>query len=140
MSTKLATLARLVLRPAQWDANAEGWSRLIPCDSPGDLSAKLREEVNAGRARVCHLKRDGAKIGFVVFSADDRHELVIHGAFGSDGKNLVTELLPVVENLARQCECDTIRFHTMRPGLVRAAQNLGFRVSEVIMRKAVCRG
>lgn len=133
---QLAALARCVLRPAQWDENAQAWSRLLPADHPEDLTAFLAAEVNSGRSKVSHLVKDGARVGFLVFTVTEAHELLVQAAFARDtGGNLLAEFMPRLEQLARECECDTIRFHTMRAGLIVAAQRHGFRVSEVIMRK-----
>lgn len=137
---KLDLLASFVLRPSQWDGTAAKWASKIPTDSPGDLSAVLADEVEKGRAQVCRVERHGIQVGFLVFSATERHELLVHAAFGRDGSDLLPDAFGIFDGLARMCECDVVRFHTMRPGLIRRAQADGFRVSEVIMRRDVRRG
>jgi hypothetical protein len=132
----LDQLGRYVLRPSQWDAQAEAWSRFLPSDCPGDSVAWFRSQVTSGAAKCCKLLRDGEPIGFVVFRVEPDNELLLMGAFGRDGENLLTDVLAhYFESIARAAECTSMRLHTMRPGLIAAAQKHGFRVSEVICRK-----
>lgn len=138
-SAKLSLLARYVLRPSQWDEQAEAWSRSLPTDAPGCVAGKMAKMVKAGEAKVCDLVADGERIGFVVFRISAEHVLHVMAAFGRgpDRENLMDVAMPLLDTLARACECEHIRFHTMRPGLIVKAQEQGFRVSEVILRKAV---
>lgn len=140
MNATAAKLSDFVLRPAQWDENAAAWSRLIPNDSPGSFADHLESEVKAGRAMVCHIEKAGRLAGFFVYTVTERHELLVHAAFGIGGANILPACFRELDTLARHCDCDTLRFHTMRPGMIVQAQRDGFRVSEVIMRRDVRHG
>lgn len=126
-----------MLRPSQWDADAEVWARKLPTDEPGGNFHWLRSQVTSGAAKIATLTKDGEAIGFVVFKIEGDAELHILAAFGHDRTNLIEILAPLTDQLARRCDCETVRFHTMRPGLIARAQDHGFRVVEVMMRKRV---
>ena len=139
--TRASLLAGVVLAPGVMSEVDAAALRSIPCDSAENVAASLLADLAAGRSKMAHLKRDGARLGFVVFSVTPEHELTVNAAFGYDGReNLVAELIGdsgLLFGLARQCECETVAFSTARPGLVRLALKHGFRASEVIMRKDV---
>lgn len=142
-SAKLALLGAFILQPAQWDAQAEAWSRLLPHDWPGEHRGQLAALVTSGEAVLMDLRRDGERIAFVVYRVD-RHfpepECVIVAAYSAAGKIDATELcLDELQDLAARIGCATLRFNTMRPGLIAKAQRAGGRVSEVIVRFDVTR-
>lgn len=138
---KSATLALCILRPgilSEMDADV---IRRLPCDVPCGVASEVLAQIARGESKVCHIERDGERVGFIVFSVLPNHELVINAAFGRDRReNLVDALIgdgALILSLARQCECDSVRFHTVRAGLVKRATEHGFRVSEIIMRKVL---
>lgn len=134
-------LANVILAPGVLSEADKAALRSIPCDSRENVAASLLADLAAGRAKIAHLVREGRRLGFVIFAVTPEHELTVNAAFGYDGReNLVAELIGdsgLLFGLARQCECDSVAFSTARPGLVRRALEHGFRVSEVVMRKAV---
>jgi hypothetical protein len=134
----LSQLARFVLLPSQWGPEADRWARSLPADSPENTAEDLAQRVREGTAKVCDLMEGETKRGFIVFTVTPGHELFVLAAFGrAKRENLMEVLIPLVDALARAAECDSVRFNTMRPGMIRRAQEHGFRVSEIIMRKAV---
>lgn len=137
-AAKLALLSRVVLAPAIWGENAERWSRGIPHDFPGDFAAHLKHQCESGPCEVREIVADGAPVGFLVFEIDHipecPPELVIHAMAGRDGSDLSEAVAPRLLELARELSCRTVRFHTMRPGLVKKARQLGFHVSEIVLR------
>lgn len=137
--SKLELLARVVLEPALWDAHADAWARLIPHDFPGSHAENLLDLVTRGAAQLCRLVTPSGCVGFVVFDVEESKgcppELVILAASGRDGTDLTEAMGPAFERIGAKHGCRTIRFHTMRPGLIKKARSLGYRVSEVIMRR-----
>lgn len=137
---KLDLLSRALLRPGRWDAFADACARRIPHDEPGDFSAYLRERVANGSASLAWVETANGRAGFVVYSVSTfgaAREFVVLAAFASDRSDLTAECVPQLETLARSENCSTLRFHTMRPGLIRKAESLGFHVSEIILRKTL---
>lgn len=136
-----ALLARVVLAPGVLNAaEAETLRRRLPSDAPGDVREQLLSELDRGEVQCCRMLRDGVPLGFIVY-ATFCGELIVHAAIGNDGhENLIGDLAgdnALIVQLARQCACEVVRFHTIRPGLVAKAMQYGFHVSEVVMRKKV---
>lgn len=88
---------------------------------------------------------DGAKL-YDLIDASGKHvytlckkegkEFVIIAAISEDGIfDAVKEGLEVLENEAKNLGCVTVRFSTMRNGLVKKAKDNGYRIAEVILRK-----
>lgn len=139
----MSLVSAFVLRPAIWDRQAEAWARLLPHDSPEDYGALFSQMIKTGAARAFELVKnsDGRRVAIVVARVDRSYksgELVIEGAFAPQNRgDLTAEFLPELEAKARDLGCATVRFHTMRAGLVAKAMQAGFRVCEVICRKDV---
>lgn len=139
----MSLLSGFVLRPALWDSQAEAWARLLPHDSPEDYGRHFADMVKSGAARAYEVVKesDGRRVCIVVARVDRSYssgEFVIEGAFCPENRgDLTAEFLPELEAKARDLNCATVRFHTMRPGLVAKAVQSGFRICEVICRKDV---
>lgn len=140
-AAKLALLAALVLRPGNWDAQAAAWSKLIPHDWPGECGDSWEKMIAAGEAEIVFAEKNGERIGFIVFNINREFpspELVVLGAFSPASRfDLTAETLPQIESLGLLRGCKTVRFHTMRPGLIAKSLRAGFVVSEVILRKEI---
>lgn len=63
--------------------------------------------------------------------------LWISGAGAVQSKGLTGTGLQVIEQIAKQSDCQTVGFQTARPGLVRLAKKQGFKVVGVIMEKSI---
>lgn len=135
---KLDLLAACVLRPSLWTDDAARWVGKIPRDTPGDFVAYLQDLVNRGDAELFQLVTPSGPepVGFIVATVEDG-EFVVLAAAGSDGRDLTAAFVPQFEALGRARGCHSVRYHTMRPGLVEKSLRLGFRVSEIILRKAL---
>lgn len=144
MSAKTALLSAVVLRAGLWDAQAAAWSRLIPHDWPGEHVQAWAEMVMRGDAHVIDAVRNGERIGVVVYSVCrdyENPEFVILGAYSPETHaDLTTEVLPELSSFARAAGCATVRFHTMRPGLLHKAIRAGFTVSEIVLRRDLSHG
>lgn len=140
-TAKIPLLTRYVLRPAQWDENAAAWSKTIPHDFPGDFAALLKRKVSEGSWFARQIVKAGELVGFLVFDVEILGEcppeLVVIALAGRDGSDMSEAALPYIFQIAVEMECKTVRFHTMRPGLISKAQKHGFRVSEIILRADV---
>lgn len=142
-SAKTSLLSRFMLRPCHWDAQAEAWARKLPHDSPEDYGDHFSRLIKTGKARAFEvIEHDNPKRVAILIASEDRvypsGELAIRGAYCAVNRgDLTAEFLPQIEALARVLNCATVRFHTMRPGLIKKAMQRGFRVCEVIVRKDV---
>lgn len=133
------TLARLLLRPGVLTESDAARLRAIPCDS-ADTAAELIADVRDSRAKVIDVMDGGRRVAFLIVEATPA-ELIVHAAQSLDARaELIDQLITrrgLVDEIARQAECRTVRFHTARPGLLRHALAAGFHVSDVILRRAV---
>lgn len=144
---KMALLAAFILRPCHWDAQAEAWARLLPHDSPEDYGEHFTALVRSGEAQAFELVTApgapvaGSRVAIVIARVQNiagLGEFVIEGVYCAKNHNRLTAaFLPQLEAKARELGCATLRFHTMRPGLVETATQAGYRVCEVICRKDV---
>ncbi|MBC7367166.1 MAG: hypothetical protein H7343_10220 [Undibacterium sp.] len=126
---------------SEFDAATAAAARFIPHDEPGDFVEFLRGKVVRGEASVCDIETASGVVGFGVYSVSKfgtARELLVIAAIGSRDKTDITaEVMPELETLARANDCASIRFHTMRPGLVKKVTAHGYRVAEMILRKTL---
>lgn len=141
---KTALLASFVLRPCHWDAQAAAWARLLPNDNPEEHAQLFAKMVTDGEAEAFEVAGPEGRIGVLVCHVDRSYplpELAIHGAFSPEThRNLTAEFLPLIEAKTIELGCATVRFHTMRPGLVAKALGNGYQIREVILAKDVRHG
>lgn len=69
--------------------------------------------------------------------ATGRRELVIVAAGGDPGSQVMRRGLVRVQDMASRLDCQSVRFHTRRRGLVRLGELAGFRETEYVMRREV---
>lgn len=105
--------------------NAEVWAK------------HLAAEVGAGATRLSHIQHNGATIGTLTWriESDVERELVVMSAAAAPGYSVTSFLAQAIEGLALAQKCDSARFHTIRPGLVKFAQERGWHTAEIVMRK-----
>lgn len=146
LRAKSGLLNALMLRPCHWDDEAAAWSRLIPRDAPELNGETLSQQIKSGGAKCYEVvSPDGEKaerVAIVICRVDRksfaRPEFVIIAAYSIENqRDLMSEFLPELEEIAAALGCATIRFHTMRPGLIKRAQAAQYRVCEVICRKSL---
>ena len=140
-AAKIALLGAFMLRPGLLDDQAKAWASGIPRDWPGSFEAHWTALLKDGKTKALDVTLAGERRGLVLYYIDPASnppEFVISGAFGLDSRADLTELvLPNLVAIAKEKCCGTVRFHTMRAGLVAKTLAAGFHVSEVIMRRAV---
>ncbi len=120
--------------------------RVSPGDDPIMAADWYEREVTEGRL---HLMRysdgEGRPVAHVAWWIDPNSatpeggaEFVIAGAVSAlPSIDLVGALLPGLEGMARAMGCVSIRFHTIRDGLVKKVENMGWERSEIVMRRAL---
>lgn len=90
-----------------------------------------------GEALLYSVEENGDMIGAYALRAEkisSRTEGVIIGAGGSHkGVSLLETVLPVIEQ--QFMNCDLIRVHTERKGLVKVLSSRGWKQREIVMEK-----
>ncbi|MGH8016971.1 MAG: hypothetical protein ACREIA_01565 [Opitutaceae bacterium] len=124
-----------------WHAIDSEFESRIPFDSPHESRDYLQRLVNSGIATRHRLVKESETVGIVITHVETGslgRELVCIAAYSDSRAPLTDELFEAMELLARAERCVSIRFHTVRAALVRrAAEDMGYRVSEIVMRKNV---
>lgn len=113
--------------------------RMIPADSPAETMAAVEAGIGRGEFSLMDILEDGEKIGFTVFcvcQVDSGKEMLSIATYAKGRGDVTTEAMPLLERIAEDQGCRSIRLHTMRTGLVEKLKNkLGWFVSEIVMRK-----
>lgn len=135
-------LAKTFLRSAPWDEFAAECAAKIPHDNPTGHAFEIADGVKKGEYHLLHVVREenSEPVGIVVFdiTQGDGKELHIFASYAREpGVDLTMRHLPDLDKIAVKLGCKSIRFHTVRPGLVIKACEYGYRASEVILRKNV---
>jgi len=108
----------------------------IPLDHPNLSSEYYKAEIKKGAFLLNFC--DGDEILCHTLCLIDEKEFVIVAAIGKNGIfDITKEGLEVMEKYAIEKGCETLRFSTMRIGLVEKAKKYGYRIAEVICRKSL---
>lgn len=110
-------------------------------DSPSEHNDYLREMVKEGRATLHQLLVDGKRVGLTITTVEIHsagRELVSIATYSNNTLGITPALSEALEEMARHENCQCIRLHTARHGLVKlATENYGFRISEIVLRKNI---
>lgn len=105
----------------------------------GAISAFDFDEHMRHGAQAYGIESRGALVGAFLLRVErveHGRELVIVAA-GGDEVGILSAGFARLDEWARRAGCCSVRFHTMRPALVRLAQAAGFGAAEYVMRKGV---
>ena len=133
----MITLAHVFLRQAT-DANfVRECIAKIPFDCPWDWRTETLEQIQNGKLHCAEIISGDKKTGILVYAVIDENgarELFVSCVFCTETKPFA-ELSPIVDAIAAANQCQSIRFHTSRPGMVKVAENFGYKIAETIVRK-----
>jgi hypothetical protein len=133
-------VSKLLFERAPWDALDAEFEKRIPFDSPSDWRDVLSRMCQSGEAFSYRLVENGKRVGVLICKVDEgaARELVVVAAYCAGSQPFAREIGQAAELIAREQRCISIRFHTVRPAAARlAAEEFGYRLTEVIMRKNV---
>lgn len=131
---------RLRLDRVPWDSLAAEHYRRIPMDSPAEHAGTLEREVIEGRAQAWRIWHDDKPVGLAITRTeeDKAKEFVICAMYSESEYPMSAPTGRELERIARAQGCISIRFHTCRHALARAAAEIdGYRLCEIIMRKTL---
>jgi hypothetical protein len=113
--------------------------KAIPFDSPQCWGDWIREGIKNGFLSSVVLYLDEKPIGSITYAISGeppRKELLISHAYINDTTFGYLPLLSTfASRVAKEAGCNSIRFHTVRKGLIIGALRQGFHVSEIVLRK-----
>lgn len=95
------------------------------------------DDVRAGLTYLSRIAHDGRTIGSMLWriEPDVERELVVMSVAAEPGYSITAFLASAVESLVIANRCESARFHTIRPALVRFVQSRGWHTAEIVMRK-----
>ncbi len=91
-----------------------------------------------GQEKLFSIENDGTRIGYTVYHIEnfgEHKEFVSVATKTNSFKPLRFSIEEMLCKLAIEQGCKSIRFHTVRAGLVKVALSIGWHVSEVVLRK-----
>jgi hypothetical protein len=136
---KIATETELLLRLVNTAEPAQRWENRIPFDDPTLWKDYLSRGVKSGQYKCARIEHNGVEKGIAVFAIDQcaKREFVVVAVYCDPipGVDVTAYVGRMAFDLAKAEKCTSVRFHTMRPGLIMKAQKLGYRVAEVVLRK-----
>ena len=131
---------KLLIEAAKLECDAPDWEK-IPFDAPHQHVDILRRLYDSGQCTRCDVMTDkGVQTGSLYYQVEQGflRELVVLGVY-IDHSEAAPSNVPLLNNvcdkLANKENCVSVRFHTVRAGMVSCALHYGWRVSEIIMRR-----
>jgi hypothetical protein len=109
----------------------------IPFDSPLANKDWIKKEIDNGNLTCITLRLNGKPIGTMTYAVIEanKRELLISSLHVND---TTFDYCKVMQNygelIAKENKCDSMRFHTVRKGLIYKALKLGWHASEIVMR------
>lgn len=138
----VATKAEFVLRELNNRPDVvERWEHLVPFDNPTEWKDYLSRGVRSGGFKLIRLEYNGEPVGLMVYKIEEAaaREFVLVSLYcePSCRFDVIQIVEEAAEKIAKQTGCVSIRFHTLRPGLVAKGRKRGFRIAEIVMRKNI---
>lgn len=133
--------AALIFRRIEWSAEAADHLRGVASMAPHVSVDHYADMIDTGAAVLFGAFIDGEHVASAVAGFEDGDlgsEFVIYGAAGkAPGIDLIVTILPAFEAIARSGGAVSIRFHTVRKGLIARTLPAGYEAAEIIMRKVL---
>lgn len=138
---------KMSLVPVEWDDSVAAHIAAVVAAGHCKFGLTVdwyRAEHEAGRLALVAAMVDGvhcATAGYRFEGVGGAVEMVIVAAGGANGDVGITEaFLPALETIAIAGGASTMRFHTLRKGLVVVSEELGYHLTEYVMRKDLADG
>ena len=134
----MADVKEVAFVPAVWGPKVEGWLEEI--DGWTDHTRAMREAIISGEYQAFVIEVNGANIGAMVWSIDEGEDgkiIVVNAlsAMNVEGLDVSETALNFICQTGRMAGAHSIRFETMRAGLVRKMEKRGFKKRFVMQGK-----
>lgn len=98
----------------------------------------LAHQVETAEAKLSQVMFAGRPVGTILWriESDVERELVVMSVASEPGYLVRHFLAQAIDSIAAANKCESARFNTIRPGLVKFAQLHGWHTSEIVMRKS----
>lgn len=138
-----AALNNLALKVSASLQDAEIFLRNIPNDDPVSFVDFVVSRIRTGEYRSSDITLNNEKIGITVYFVEEfdggkYREFVSVATYTNQPAPAFSDFWQTeIEKLARSLKCQSIRFATVRHGLVSLALRNGWNVTEITMRKYI---
>lgn len=130
----------LTLSRVSWNDTAAAILAPVCADDPAGL-ADVEIQVQTGAASLFKVHSPNRLVGFYVVRIDHTANgddlVIIAGAGRLPGVNLIAVMLPTFEAQAAMSDCNAVRIHTNRRGMVKQIARRGYRFAEWVFRKEI---
>ncbi len=107
-----------------------------------------RDGIEGNRLIAMGAFHAGDMVGVVIYGfepGDHGREMVIFAArglvrLGGHGIDWIAAVWPTLQGIAEGMGCESVRFHTMRQGLIAKMRQHGFGLAEYVLRKDLAYG
>lgn len=135
----LPVLNRLALKTTASFSDAEIFLRKIPNDDPVSFVDYVTDRIKRGEYHAKDILLENSKIGLAVYFVEDfgnHREFVSVATYTNQhAPDFSAFWTTEIERLAHSLNCKSIRFATVRHGLVKLALDSGWNVTEITLRK-----
>lgn len=136
-----AELNKLSLQVSASLSDAEIFLRKIPNDDPVSFVDFVMRKIRTREYEARDIYNGKEKIGLTVYyveSFDNWREFVSVATYtGKSAPGFADFWGDAIASLARELSCKSVRFATVRHGLVKLALESGWNVTEITMRKYI---
>jgi hypothetical protein len=137
-----ANTVKYEFKKIEWCEKVEQHLATVPQTDPTISGLEYhKKEVHSGAVALYGVFEDGlhrATALIAVYEGDNGAEYNVLALGGeSNHAGLAKYALCGAVKLAKKAKCKVVRFTTCRPGLVHFAQQEGFRVDEIVMRRLI---
>lgn len=127
-------LAKYILKETGKLSEADILFRNCPQDNEVKHASIILQKIKKEIAKLYEITKNGKSIGFVAVEIYE-NEYVILAMHSTENCDAFRNIVPSFVEEAKKKGCKCVTFSTVRPGLIIKAQNDGFIISEVVMRK-----
>jgi hypothetical protein len=129
-------MGRFVCRPGVIPDPSE-IAENIPNDKWQESAHEIIKRIQRGEYQVFEVHENGVRVGFTIYTTENGEFLSVASVAKNEANSMAAEWIPIIEQLAKEHNCQSARMHTIRPGLVKSLLSEGWHVSEVVMRKEI---
>lgn len=137
----LPALNKLALKNTASLSEAEIFLRKIPNDDPVSFVDYVTARIKRGEYHAKDILLSNSKIGLTVYFVEDfgnHREFVSVATYTNQHAPGFSEFWTTeIERLAHSLNCKSIRFATVRHGLIKLALSRGWNVTEITLRKYI---
>lgn len=108
-----------------------------PCPIHNEVDEQIINGIKSGECKVLDVSTSLGNFVLCYEIQNDVFMIIALKAVGKTKDGFLKLVMDFSTKLAKQNNCKQLKFHTFRPGLVKASIELGFLPCEYILRKSI---